>query len=122
MRRRIVAGALVLAAAVGVTVWLLTRSSTPKQAEFRLPQDALAAVCGARASALRGVPNIDSSDGVNADGNYSGQAVLLTGKFTMIWSPRDLGPGEVGINNPSVAQLETTPSGKYRVDTCHYRP
>ena len=117
MRRSIIAGvALVLAAGVGLTVWLVTKS-TGRRMEFTTPDAAVRSVCGAKSTFVRDPALESSGHGARAVGRaYVGGAPPIRGKFTVIWSPHKLDSG--GIDNPPIATVESTSSGKYRVDSC----
>ena len=95
MTRWIVPGAaLVLVAAVGVTVWLFTESDKSKT-EFSSLYEALTSRCHAFTYMEPVGDNRAQRDG----------------KFTVFWRAAD--------SETRVAQVQRTASGKYRVLNCH---
>lgn len=102
VRRRLIgAGALVLAGAVVVTAWLVTRSDRP--AEFGTPEAAVLAVCHADA---------------NQPPHFLGDslAAMMYAEFSKRGLPVKW--SEPGKHREWVAPVEKTGSGKYQVLEC----
>jgi hypothetical protein len=110
MRRWIIAGAaLVLAAAVGVTVWLLSPSDNAFG--YPSPRAAVRAMCGAHAShPARSVPYDVWRIGPEMDLAYV-RAQRHGGVFWMVWTNK--GPGI------HYAEVRRTAAGRNLVVACY---
>lgn len=107
MRRWIIAcAALVLAAAVGLTVWLLTRSD---DGPTRYDTAKAAVVAACHADPARTPFTVGAPD---SPGNYSGYAVLTKDDaFPILW----VKPGGTQLY---LAQVKHAGGGKFVIQTC----